>query len=244
MNASQCIRKVRRIVRKYRRLFLLLLALLGAICAVFYFKAFFSTGMDWNGSLLIRSKENAVAVYSGRDSFGNVKITVNQKNANEFDIAYELPYNKLISYHITIENEKNFWRQVKIIDQSGTILLTGKYQKGNNFLYDQNGLPAYSGSEVILNGQNPYTPFEPNYRRMVGMVLGEYDHLRGEPWKMIVGFLLLGVVILDIRLPILSLRIRSFLFGEEQPTIAFELLQLGIRTVLIIVSLGFLLKAI
>lgn len=245
MDVWAVIRKTRRIFWKYRRLFYLAGGILLAVCAVFYFRSFFSSGVDWYDAFLFKGQDQSTVTYIGQDSYGTVAISVNRKNAGEIDIAYDLPYNKLKSYKIQLSAEVDFWRLLTITDQNGETVFDGKYQTGNSFLYTLSGMPAAGDIPAIQSGENPYSPFHPNYRRMVGIATGEYDRLWGSWWQLAIGLLLIALVVVDVRTPKISSRLRKYLTGDgPQRADVYELAQAAVRLVVILVAMGFLLSAI
>lgn len=245
MDFGTAFKKGRRICRKYRRLFYLAGAIFLAIFAIFYFRSFFSVGVDWYDTFLNKGKDKSTIVYSGEDSYGRIAISVNRKNSSEMDITYDLPYNKLKSYKIKLGAEVDFWHLLTITNQNGEKVFDGKYQVGNSFLYDLSGMPAMGDIAAVQAGMNPYSPFTPNYRRMVGIATGEYEHFWGTNWQLVVGLLLIALVVVDIKTPKISYRIRQFLMGEEpQHAEVYELVQTAVRLVILIVAAGFLLSAV
>lgn len=232
-------------MRKYRRLILLFGMILGIILALLYLNAFFTKGVPFNGMFLEREMKKSTVVYSGKDRYGEVSLSVNRSNSQSMEIAYLVPYNKMKSYKIILGEEKDFWQTISITDQSGELVFDGKYQKHNSFLYDKNGVPAHGYLPKKDRGENPYLTFDPNLREMTGIATGEYEELRGNAGLLLIALLLAGLVLVDIKNPMISFRVRQFVMGEEpQPTEWFELIQGIVRVVALIAAFILLLKAI
>lgn len=235
----------RRILRKYRRVFLLAALILGAVFLFLYCRAFFRVGMDWNDTFLPRSREQSTIVYSGADRWSDITITIDRISKTEMDISYRYMTSRERTYRLTISEEKDFWRDVRIDAKDGTNLFTGRYQQGNSFLYDKNGLPALGAIGSTASGVNPYLDFVPNYRVMVGIAVGEYDRIFGNVGYLLAGLLLAALVVFDVKHPILTARLRQFLMGDApQRADTFELVCNCVRAVLVLVAFGFLLAAI
>ena len=241
---SAKVKQARRILRKYRRVFWLVGGILGLILVILYFRVFFRVGLDWNGAFLTRSREQAATVYTGEDRWSDISISVEWTSENEVRMSYRYQQTKMRTFLLTIGKEEDFWRTVTIRAQDGAELFSGRYQKGNSFLYDYNQLPVQGEIESTAPDVNPYLNFSPNYRVMVGIVLGEYDHIHGNGWLLFIGFLAAALVVFDLRCPLLTTGLRRYLVGESpQRTDTFELIQIGIRAVLALVAVGFWLAA-
>jgi hypothetical protein len=236
-------KKIQRGCRKYRRLLLIGLLLVGVLSAIFYFNAFFSRGMDWNNHFLKKKTEKGVITYHGRDRYGEITIQVNRlTNLETYDVTYQIPGGKQKSYRLTFGEEQDFWRDLTISNRGETVF-EGKYQRGNRFLYSGDNSPLYGDTQI--SSGNPYLSFEPNLRRMAGIAMGEYDRLRGRFGRFLTGAILAAVVVVDIRVPRITAKIRWLISGEDaHPTDTFERIQFCVRALAVFVALCFLLSAL
>lgn len=245
MNIRKAVRAANRFLRRYRRLIWLVLIVFGTVAALFYLNTFFTKGVSFNGIFLEKEMKKSTIVYSGKDDYGDVSLSVNRKDSLSMDIAYTVPYNKLKSYKIVLGEEKNFWQTISITGQNGSVLFDGKYQKHNSFLYDKNSVPSHGYIPQKATGESFYLTFEPNLREMVGIATGEYEELRGDVGKLLIALLLAALVLIDVKNPMISYRIRQFIMGEEpQPTEWFELIQGILRAIVLITSAAFLFSAV
>lgn len=245
MNVRVVVRKAWRFFRKYRRIFYLAFAVLGLVFTFWYFSTFFTTGVDYNGAFLAKSTQKNTVVYSGRDQYGEIFISVNRHDQTEYDVSFQIPYNsKLKAYKITLGEEVAFWRDIQIMDQQGDILFDGKYQRSNSFLYDKSGIPVH-GDIADTSSVNPYLNFSPNLRRMTGIATGEYEYQLGVWWKLLIGLLLFALLAVDIRRQFSASFIRLLLPEENDLSeMILSLSKIGVRLVVGIAAFCFLLSAI
>ncbi len=245
------LKKARRIFRKYRKLFYLLGVLLAGVLAVCYLFAFFESGAPFQGNTFLKkTSSRGDTVYSGRDTHGDIVLTVHQRDKTETDISYLVPYNKPKTYTVSLTEVANKNPELppsyslRITAGNGSILFDGAYQRGDSFLYSKAGLPLYGDDDSVREGMNPYANYEPNLRRMVGFVTGEYDQRRGSWSQFILGLLFLGAVWLLKRNPRLFHRAWNTVVGpgslNQWRGTAFLLLQIAAAAV----GVGFLLAAI
>lgn len=245
MDIMNTLTLVWRFLRRYRRIFYLALGILTLVFLLWYLSTFFTTGVDFQGVFLAKSQKQNTIVYSGRDAYGDISISVNHPTANEYDVSFQIPYNtNAKSYKITLGEEVNFWRSVEIIDQQGEILFSGKYQRDNSFLYDSSNLPV-EGDISAASAENPYLQFKPNLRRLTGIATGEYEHRLGEWWKCIAGFLCLALILFDCSRQMSKSAILLLWPEDSQPAPALlGLIQLALRLLAGIAAFLFLICAI
>lgn len=252
MDLRIAVKRGRRILRRYRKLFKLLFIVAAAVCAVFYFLAFFSGGVTFQGeTFLKKGGSKSTVTYTGKDAFGDIVLTVHQRSKTETDISYLVPYNKLKTYTVTITEVANKnpdlppSYKMTITAGSGSILFDGEYKRGDPFLYSKAGLPIHSGDDSVREGVNPYLSYEPNLRRMAGFVTGEYFQRRGSWGMLLLGAALIALVWIDVKNPIISYKVRETLIGSApEPTDLSEAIQFAVRAIVVIVGVGFLLAAI
>ncbi|MCI8406780.1 MAG: hypothetical protein HFE43_07245 [Oscillospiraceae bacterium] len=245
------IKKARRIFRRYRKLFRLLACLAGAVCLVCYLTAFFSKGIDFLDAFLRRSGKGSAIVYSGQDSHGKITLTVQQQSKDVTTISYQLPYNKLKTYTLTLteiqRKNPDLPAEYALVIQSGdgSILFDGKYQRGAPFLYSKTGAAVNTDIEPQRNPDNPYLNFAPNLRRMTGIALGEYDQQRGDWFCMLLGAGLLTLIWFDARRLMISGPLEEMLSGTGAfPEAWGHRILLLLRLVAALVGLGLMLAAL
>lgn len=203
--------KLFRFFRRYRRLFYLGFALIGLILLIFYFRAFFQSGVTYSGRFLSKSTQNHTVLYSAQDEYGEFVLAVEQTGANEYGVSFTLPYNAFAkTYRVELADEVDFWRQTAIYDQDGVLIFSGKYQWGNSFLYNQNNVPSESSLEK-RQADNPYLNYSPNLRQLIGVITGESAVIRGNWLWLLAGAALIGLTVLDWKKSILFRHIPALL---------------------------------
>ena len=244
-------KRVSKLAKRYRTLIRLVLIVLGIIGGIFYLKAFFTKGVVYENEFLTRKNDGAAVIYTGEDRYGKIQLTVHQRSKTEIDISYLVPYNKLKTYTLVLNEISNSnpevtpWYRLRITAGNGSILFDGKYQRGNPFLYTNNNLPDNSDIASGSSGSNPYQNFSPNLRRMVGIATGEYDRLLGNAWYFLLGLAFIGLVCFDAYKPVVSDKIREAVIdGEYQRSEWDGLVLFSVRLIFVIVGICFLMGAI
>jgi len=245
------LKKARRIFRKYRKFFSLLGALLAGVLALCYLLAFFESGAPFQGNTFLKkSSSGGDTVYSGKDADGDIVLTVHQRDKTETDISYLVPYNKLKTYTVSLTEVANknpdlpSSYSLRITAGNGSILFDGSYQRGDSFLYSKAGLPLYGDDDSVREGVNPYSNYEPNLRRMVGFVTGEYDRRRGSWPQLLLGLLFLGLVWLLKKNPRLFHTVWNTVVGSDSLDQWRGAALLLVKAVAAAIGVGFLLAAI
>lgn len=248
MTAAILIKRTRRIFRRYRKLFRLLGWIAGIVFLIFYLLAFFSQGVVFMDHFLRKASTSSAITYSGQDPHGPIVLTVRQTDKSTTSISYQLPYNKLKTYTLTLAEiqRKNPDLPVEysltIHSGDGSLLFDGKYQRGSPFLYSKAGAAVNTDIEPYRNPENPWLNFEPNLRRMVAIALGEYDQQRGDWFCFLLGIGVLALLWADVRRPLISGKLRE-LFTGLPDRLANRLL-LAVRLAVLITGFGLMMAAL
>ena len=114
------------------------------IILIFYFKAFFTTGVYYDDTFLKKEVVNNENHYVGKSKYGFIDITVKKQNniQDSADVIYRLPNNinkkYIVSFKDAGDMEQEF-KNIKIKDENGNIIFEGRYKKDDDFLIDKNG---------------------------------------------------------------------------------------------------------
>jgi len=207
-----------------KKAFRIVLALILAAAAILYFKAFFTTGIFFNGTFLKKEILLKETHYTGKDKQGDIKITVLGKadynEESEAKVMFSLPNNVVKSYRVYL-NRIDRWAQgsVEIEDENNNKVFEGKYIKGSSILYDKENNPVidirlFKNSEEIFSAD-----YEIPIKTIVSISLNEDETIRGNMHFMFLALFLIIITVIDIKYPLFFFELRhSFEVDNPQPS--------------------------
>lgn len=186
---------------------------------IFYFKAFFTTGVYFNDTFLKKKVVNSDSHYIGESLYGTIHITVKGvKNKDRYaDVIYSLPNGIHMQYTVTFKDASN-WDLgiVNIKDEKGNIIFEGfegEYDKDSPFLYDKSGKPLIEDViRVVIDGENPYDEdYTVPLKNVADMATFSNDTIRGRYDYLILAIFIFIFTAVDIKFPLFFFKLKHFL---------------------------------
>jgi hypothetical protein len=235
------------------KLFIIVLLVSLLLVIFLYLKAFFTTGVNFNGVFLKKEIVSNETHYTGRSKQGAIHITVIGRGSDTeksmAEVIYNLPNN--INQHYTVyfnHKEKYAMENVEIRDENENTVFEGMYQKGDLFLYDVNNGPLI---EDIIFHSNTDTevPYAKNYKvsfiNIVRFSTYEKEQIKGHLGMLLVAVVLIAVTAIDIKYPLFFFMLRYSLDVEDpKPSEHYITMQRAAWGINSVIALTFLILAL
>lgn len=234
-----------------KKAFRIVLALILAAAAILYFKAFFTTGIFYNGTFLKKEILLNETHYTGKDKQGDIKITVLGKadydKESEAKVTFSLPNNVVKSYRVYL-NRIDKWAQgsVKIEDEKNNTIFEGRYIKGSLLLYDKDSNPVFD-IRLLTDTEEIYSDeYEVPKKTIVSLSLNEDEEIRGNVHLLVLALILIAITAVDMKYPLFFFELRhGFEVESPQPSDFYLTMQKVewvaypvIAVIILIISIG------
>lgn len=184
------------------------------VSMIFYFKSFFTVGINFDETFLKKEVISSESHYIGNNSYGDIHITV--KGIISIDgnaeVIYRLPNNIIKQFKLNADTQ---WKSniLYIKDNNGTAIFEGYYQKDSFFLYDKNRNPLLDNSiQFIIIGQSPYnSDYNISLKNVADMAYFSNDTIRGRYEYLVFAILLFIITAIDIKFPLFFFTLSHFL---------------------------------
>ncbi len=234
-----------KLYKKYEKQLKIILPIIVALLAIIYFFFFFQKGIIFYDNFLKRSVNGNQILYNANISYGNIDIIVISDIENDFQITYNLPENEIKSYNLQFSNQEKNLSNLLITSASGETLFKGKYDSyDNNFLHDENNEVVYCQDNfinIIMNNENSFEDYEPDYRNMASIVQGEDIKIKGNFALMLFGLALLALTAFDMKFPLALFYLEHFMsVNNPEPSdyhIAVQRFMWGVYPIIAIILL-------
>lgn len=193
------------------------LVLITTVIGVFsswYIKIFNQNIKYFNGGELLQINLVESTKYEG--NYLGETVLVNVKNANkktgEVIVEYILPNNLYFRYSVFIEKVNEDQGRVRIL-QDNKEIYNGFYNYSSPvFLYNKNKEP-YTDDIVRYIVNNEYYPddYIPSVSSTVKFAVGYGVEKRGEIYPVIMFFIVLVILLIDIKFPLLFFKLHNFM---------------------------------
>lgn len=187
------------------------------VLLIFYFKAFFTTGVYFDHVFLKKEVVSCDNHYSGKGEYGRINITVKGiiNKDSSADVIYKLPNNINKKYTVSFKDASNWELGIENIkDEKGNIVFEGEYRKNDFFLYDKNGEPLFEVNQ-IMTPHNVITPYNSSYevpmKSAADFATFSSETIRGEYEYLMLAIVLFVLTLIDIKFPLFFFTLRHFL---------------------------------
>jgi len=221
------IERIREMNRKNIFLKIVLPAIL-VIILIFYFRAFFTKGVYFNNTFLVKSVVGAERHYMGKSKHGGIHITVKglEDTHDSIEVVYRLPGNVNRQYTVMLNHENKWYPSIEnIIDKDGNIIFEGEYKKGQQYMVDKNGKPLFSFDITAL--RNVDIAYDESYKvplkNIAEFAFSETDTFRGEIHYLIYALILFLVTWIDYKYPLFFFKLNFWLHVEDPKPSEFYL---------------------
>lgn len=207
-----------------KKVFKIVFVLILAVAAILYFKAFFTTGIFFNGTFLKKETLLNETHYIGKDKQGDIKITVLGKadynNESEAKVTFSLPNDVVKSYRVYL-NHTDKWAQgsVEIEDEKNNTVFEGRYIKGSSLLYDKDNNPLID-IRLLTDKEEIYSDkYEVPKKTIVSLSLNEDEEIRGNVQLLVLALILIVITAVDMKYPSFFFELRhGFEVDNPQPS--------------------------
>ncbi len=185
-----------------------LLSVFLVIVLIFYFKAFFTTGVYYDGTFLKKEVVSSDTHYVGKSASRGIHITVKgRKNKhNSAEVFYRLPNNINKQYTVNFKDAGNWNLGIENIkDEAGNIVFEGEYRKDSSFLFDKDGKPMISDAvRISVNGKTFYNEnYKISLKNVADFSVFAKDTIRGKFEFLFLAIILFVLTAIDIKFPLL-----------------------------------------
>lgn len=214
-----------------KKVFKIVFVLILVAAAILYFKAFFTTGIFFNGTFLKKETLLNETHFIGKDKQGDIKITVVGKadyiEESEAEVIFSLP-NDVVKSYMVYFNRTDKWAQgsVEIKDEKNNTVFEGRYIKGSSLLYDKDNNPVID-IRLLTNKEEIYSDkYEVPKKTIVSLSLNEDEEIRGNVGLFVLALILIVITAVDMKYPLFFFELRhGFEVYSPQPSYIYLTMQ-------------------
>lgn len=208
----------------------LLLAGVGILLLVLYFRLFQVPGIRFYGTFLTKTGDASEAHYRGRSQEGKFHITVKgEKNKDrEATVLYELPNRIKLSHGIEF-TQADTWEDsfITVSEGNGDVVFTGNYNRYDPILMNANGEPDWGQMRVSYNGNSMFVPgYKAAVKESVDLAVRADETIRGKWDFLLLALFIFAAVGLDMAFPLLGFSLSHRMWVENaEPSDAYLFMQ-------------------
>lgn len=206
------------------------------VALIFYFKAFFTMGVYFNGEFLKKETVSSEIHYKGKTTYGKIQIIVkglaNEQSSVEVDYRfpnninkkYIVEFKKLSNLEIGMENIEDRYRRhleigiESIRDEEGnTIFSEGVYKKNIHYLFDKDRNPFMDDfDQFIVDMEDAYTSnYKVSLNNVVAFATSANDVIRGNFEYFVPAIFLLIFTLIDVTFPLFFFTLKNALSVKD-----------------------------
>lgn len=177
------------------------------LALIYYFRLFFTTGINYDDTFLKRESKSTETIYSGSNTYGDLKITVQgiKNQDSSAKVIYQLP-NHIYQVYTVEFKLPSYWEAgiQGIRDEDGTLVFEGDYDLDNHYLIEKNGEMFFQfNGRVLIIDENLYGEnYEINLTNVVDLVYSSLETIRGNYAFLLPSIVLFVIFIIDYRFPL------------------------------------------
>ena len=219
------------------------------VLLIFYFRAFFSCGVFFEGTFLKKEVVSSDTHYKGKSPFGSIHITVKglKNKQSSAEVIYRLPNNITEQYTVNLK-KANDWDSgfENIKAQDGTIVLQSGYLIDNYFFLDSTGKLLTGRLNAHIVGRNPYDgDYVISLKNVLDFAYFTKDKTRGRLEYLFLAMFLIIITAIDIRFPMLFFHLRHSLdVVDPEPSDLYLFMQKIGRVMNTMFTIGIMLAAL